>query len=450
MTKLAIRRALLGLAISVIAVACGKVAESSGGDTHWLGECDTDGDCQSGQCLCGICTNTCAGDKSCLAPGKSAACFDIDSPGVKARCAGHAPTGAKGICLATCDAKQPCGTGTSCLQGACVQASTSPDGGSAGGAGGSTASASIDASSGGTGTGGMTSTGGSRTDSGWNCYVPSNELPSSTPKEQQRSAQIHDFCVNLDESGCLPLLAGSSFIGMSLNPTCGSDKLIHACELDVEREYAQWAQSGLSCDDTWQKALTCGATATYMMEDCTSADPGITVAGSVIPCLSEHQAYSACLNTADSNPDSAKVVGSRTTCTYGPGTVSACDVSCSNAGSKYIFGLDCGGPAGVPLRCECSVNSTVLGDIEFGGRGMTRVDYASDCADAAKQAADGFTCTNRLDCCVKYPNPAAPGSDDCICGADPSELNFPTCDALAKSMNGQVVAGCPQYDPMLP
>ncbi len=452
MKNLAIKRALLALAMSVIAAACGKVAESNGGDTHWLGECDTDGDCQSGECLCGICTNKCTGDKSCLAPGKAAACFDIDSPGVKARCAGHPPGGANGICLARCDATVPCGSGTSCLQGACVKATASADGGGggasaaggktsapgktgSGGAGGSRTTAVSDASSGGSiGTGGAMGAPSGVPDGGWSCYVPTNALPMGTPAEKQTATLIHDFCVNLQKNDCLPLAAGASYVSSGLRPECGSEALVHACEWDVANEKAHFKAG---CDDEFQKAMTCAAAATYTRDQCSAADLATSSAGPV-PCPSEKEAWVTCATAGLVST----ATGSRTACTYGAGVVSPCSVNCTS--QTPIFELECGGPAGVPLRCECSVNGHPFGDFQFGDRAMVREIYANDCADAARLAANGGACTNSVDCCVKYAD-ADSGTEECICGADPSQLGAATCAELARSMNGQVVALCPQY-----
>jgi hypothetical protein len=103
------------------------------------------------------------------------------------------------------------------------------------------------------------------------------------------------------------------------------------------------------------------------------------------------------------------------------------------------FSLECGGPAGLPLRCTCSVNGVSLGDMDFGAE---RITYVNDCASAAQLAADG-TCTNRLDCCVHYVDN---GKDECICGSDPTTYGYATCDALAAGVSGEVVSICPQYE----
>ena len=90
-----------------------------GGETHWLGDCETDADCGGGQCLCKVCTRTCSGDQDC--PGShAAACFDTTSPGLVKRCAGSAAKALPGICLGTCEMDGDCPSGDVCLLGACV------------------------------------------------------------------------------------------------------------------------------------------------------------------------------------------------------------------------------------------------------------------------------------------------------------------------------------------
>jgi hypothetical protein len=66
-------------AVSLV-FACGGNAENTGSDsnTHWLEECDSDGDCDGLSCLCGVCTQTCAAQADCSPFGKQAAC-DVPS-----------------------------------------------------------------------------------------------------------------------------------------------------------------------------------------------------------------------------------------------------------------------------------------------------------------------------------------------------------------------------------
>src|ERR1700753_4517366 len=100
-TKMISKRSLHVFWASVFALvwvgACGKADRDDGGDTHWLGACERDSQCQSGTCLCGICTQGCTGDRGCDQSGS--ACFETTSPGVAMRCGGRALPAAKGICL---------------------------------------------------------------------------------------------------------------------------------------------------------------------------------------------------------------------------------------------------------------------------------------------------------------------------------------------------------------
>jgi hypothetical protein len=72
MSRSTYRRWLWALCCSsVLALGCAQTS-SSGGDTgsetHWLGNCASDSDCTVGQCLCGLCTEACAGVADCPAP----------------------------------------------------------------------------------------------------------------------------------------------------------------------------------------------------------------------------------------------------------------------------------------------------------------------------------------------------------------------------------------------
>lgn len=73
------------LASSLVAAAsCGQT-ETAGGDsnTHWLESCDSEDDCGGLRCLCGVCTEPCAGDGDCQRFGSRAACGEVegcDSP----------------------------------------------------------------------------------------------------------------------------------------------------------------------------------------------------------------------------------------------------------------------------------------------------------------------------------------------------------------------------------
>jgi len=98
------------------------------------------------------------------------------------------------------------------------------------------------------------------------------------------------------------------------------------------------------------------------------------------------------------------------------------------------FRIQCGGPAGLPLRCNCTVNSQSVGDLDWD----VGTFYASACRDAATRIANGEWCTNRLDCCLKY---VENGEEKCRCGSERG------CDDLARYNGATYVDTCPQYEP---
>jgi hypothetical protein len=134
-------RVWLALALA----SCSQVHQSELGDsnTHWLKQCEQDGECGGLSCLCGVCSKDCGASGECRAFGASAVCV----PGEGARC-GDAPTAAPRLCDAMCDRDADCRDGAlSCVDGRCRPALASPrqatdgggassfDAGSAGGVG---------------------------------------------------------------------------------------------------------------------------------------------------------------------------------------------------------------------------------------------------------------------------------------------------------------------------
>jgi O-glycosyl hydrolase len=95
------------------------------GDSHtnWLRSCESDTECGTLQCLCGVCTAPCSTDDACsAAPGSS--CLAAADPGAIATCAGKRPP-APGMCLPVCSAEGGCGDAQQCVAGAC-QPSAAP------------------------------------------------------------------------------------------------------------------------------------------------------------------------------------------------------------------------------------------------------------------------------------------------------------------------------------
>lgn len=126
------------------------------------------------------------------------------------------------------------------------------------------------------------------------------------------------------------------------------------------------------------------------------------------------------------------------TCFYGRGPDSTCDITCS-MGTNYA-GLTCAGPEGLPQECSCSINGTPLNEGSIAAPTLDPI-FITDCADAAQQAADGL-CTSRIDCCFEYFDGLY---QQCMCGADPSELGYEGCEALSDSVMGTVVELCPGW-----
>jgi hypothetical protein len=207
---------------------------------------------------------------------------------------------------------------------------------------------------------------------------------------------------------------------------CPIEQQIIACEENMLLDYAQGILP--ACDDEWQARWRCWLTAGFEFPQCSPA------LGSSYPCQAEVEALIACMNE---NDPWQSVTGSRATCDYGPGTLAACEVSCP-VGANY-FSLECGGSDGLPVYCRCTVNGNGIGD--FDNQFFTTF-YASDCRDAATQAANG-ECVKLLDCCFEYFDGT---KDVCLCGSDPAQLGMPSCEAAAEFAGGKVVDICPQYE----
>src|SRR5690349_2677678 len=97
--------------LAVVAALASQVASchSSGGgpqldaNTNWLRLCDIDSDCrQSGECICGVCSDTCTSDVQCARGEVEAACVAPRSGGHGHRCAQDAQLHAEPICLPSC------------------------------------------------------------------------------------------------------------------------------------------------------------------------------------------------------------------------------------------------------------------------------------------------------------------------------------------------------------
>lgn len=87
-------------------------------DGGWVGRCETDAECSIGQCVCGVCSESCNGEAdACSGLPAGAACFAGRTLPRAALC--HATT-VPGICLLPCTSDDECGAGLVCALGACL------------------------------------------------------------------------------------------------------------------------------------------------------------------------------------------------------------------------------------------------------------------------------------------------------------------------------------------
>src|SRR5690606_28781655 len=91
---------------------CTEKAQSdpTGSETHWLHICSVDADCDTGGCLCGVCSTSCESTAAC---GEGERCEDSE----QLDCAGANVPDA--LCLPTCEGDS-CGPDGSCQAGLCV------------------------------------------------------------------------------------------------------------------------------------------------------------------------------------------------------------------------------------------------------------------------------------------------------------------------------------------
>lgn len=280
--------------------------------------------------------------------------------------------------------------------------------------------------------------GSQSTDGALPCDLPQPApIQNPTPELLDAESLIHDYCVTLANDGCLDdlltatMLIAPQTIGCSIEDRIVSCEQIHLYQYVISHaEYAAYA----ACEAEWQAGIRCATAAPYDTNTCLNAANGHLGAG----CLAEDEALTACLQPF--NDSWASITGTRATCSYGPDYYgrAQCEVECMVGPDGFVngFGVLCGGPDGLPLRCTCSVNGHDLGDDPSTGP-----LYVSDCQDAAQRTADGW-CVNRLDCCFEYVDGT---TQKCTCTSDPGLLGATSCDSAAKAYGGTVVSICPQY-----
>lgn len=122
---LAVRTCAALLLTSATLVSCGaRVDNDTGSESHWLSACNSDVDCGSGACECGLCTQACTSSAECgdLAFG-AAVCRALDA------CTAQSPESndpeasiESGICIVPCEGDNDCeqlGAEAACRQQRC-------------------------------------------------------------------------------------------------------------------------------------------------------------------------------------------------------------------------------------------------------------------------------------------------------------------------------------------
>lgn len=93
-------------------------SEEGAGDGDWGSRCTSDDQCAIGECVCGICSESCNGEPdACSGLPDGATCYSGRSLPRAALC--HATT-VPGICLLPCSTDDECGAGLVCALGACL------------------------------------------------------------------------------------------------------------------------------------------------------------------------------------------------------------------------------------------------------------------------------------------------------------------------------------------
>jgi hypothetical protein len=105
----------------------GDMKPSVGSETHFLRLCDDDSCPDGSQCLCGVCTESCAADKECAGFGANATCAPLGPREAEGRCpADEGPAMCDVGCLETADCKS-LGAEFRCEQGYCRPRDRAPE-----------------------------------------------------------------------------------------------------------------------------------------------------------------------------------------------------------------------------------------------------------------------------------------------------------------------------------
>jgi hypothetical protein len=197
---------------AVVVAACGESRDTEDSQTHWLDECQRDGDCGGGlSCECGRCVESCESGTSCDVRGRTTKCFASTHAATETICGAAASSG---LCLEPCTAGN-CPADQLCQDGACVPKSESGGAGSPSTGG---ASSSGGANSGGAGTtgGAAGGAGGSSDQTGGAVGDPCAAIPQCelACPEPRVNPTDQNGCVHTCECVLPP-------DGLSLYYTCG-------------------------------------------------------------------------------------------------------------------------------------------------------------------------------------------------------------------------------------
>lgn len=109
------RGAVVGI-VGLLAACSPEGEPQTDSQTNWLRGCESNAECGSLTCHCGVCTRTCEQDETCAGLAE-ASCVAKDDAGSIALCDGQAPDDA-GLCLRECT-EDSCAEGQMCLAGSC-------------------------------------------------------------------------------------------------------------------------------------------------------------------------------------------------------------------------------------------------------------------------------------------------------------------------------------------
>lgn len=116
------------IALMLLVVGCVSCKSGEGpvlgGETNWLAWCKSDAECDSGTCVCGVCSTACdGGQPSCAAGPADSSCFARGSFAHSALCGEDS---AEGVCLPACATDSDCDEGRVCQFGACSPGDAAP------------------------------------------------------------------------------------------------------------------------------------------------------------------------------------------------------------------------------------------------------------------------------------------------------------------------------------